>query len=105
MSTINEQSALFFRAAFRDADGEAATPSAITYRIDCLTTGAAVLAWTGVTPASSVEVRIGATLNAILDRDNARESRRITLVTAYGGDVEDQLVTTHDYDLRRVDHI
>jgi len=81
----NERSTKYVSAAFFDKDGVAAVPSTVAYRIDCATTGTAVLASTSVTPAASVEVEITPAQNAIIVAANARETKIVTFTATYTG--------------------
>jgi len=80
-----EQSSKWVTVAFYDKDGLAAVPSTVSYRIDCATTGTAVLAPTSATPAASVEVEITPAQNAIIVAANAREVKVVTVTATYAG--------------------
>jgi len=83
MSTINEGSSATMVVAFLDADGVAAVPTSVRYRVDCLTTGAEVTAWTSITAASSVSVPLLPTENVMQSESNASETRRVTVEASY----------------------
>lgn len=99
MDVVNEGTTAYLTVAFLDKTGAAALPVAVSYRIDCLSSGAAVKAATSVTPATSVEITLSATDNAILAGLPA-ERRRVTVEATYAGSeaVRDQ----YDYDLRNL---
>lgn len=59
------------------ATGEA--PTTARYRIDCLTTGREVLGWTTLTPATSINISITGTDNAIIDASSITERKQITV--------------------------
>lgn len=97
MNQINEKSTGYVTVTFRDKAGAAAMPTAVTYRIDCLTTGQQVRDWTATAPAAAVELVITPAENAILVDANSREQRRITVVAAYGPGDADQCTADVDY--------
>jgi len=93
MTRVNERSASVWSFSFLDPTGALATPTSVTYRIDCLTSGAAILALTGVaSPASSIDVPVSSDLNAIQNQGNAIERRRVTVNAVYnaGDEVHEQ---------------
>jgi len=96
MLTVNEGTSSWLTVTFKDKAGVLAAPSTLTYRIDCMTTGAAILAETTLAgPGSSVELHIPDELNAIQSPANALEYRRVTVVAVYGGG--DQITSFYDY--------
>lgn len=104
MHTVNENNTAYLTVDFRDKRNRLAAPTAVTYRIDCLTTGAPVKAWTAIDPAASVEIIISAVENAILGA-NEREQRRVTVVAAYGSGNEDQATDEFTYDVRNLQYV
>lgn len=86
LDTLNEGSTGYLTVAFTDKDGAAATPSTVSYRIDCMTNGQEVKDDTAVTPASSVKIELGAADNAIIDQANPFEKRIVTVTADYGVD-------------------
>jgi hypothetical protein len=71
---------------FKDFDGSPATPTAVSYRIDCRTTGTVIKADTAGVAASPVEITVAADDNAIVNPGNAYENRLMTVVlTGSGG--------------------
>lgn len=101
MQTINERTSAWLTVAFKDKAGALAVPTSVSYRIDCLTTGIVMKADTSVAAASSVEIALSATVNAINTQTNVREQRRVT-VTAQYGDNTDQIVAEFDYFVRNL---
>lgn len=101
MTEVFEKSTHYLTVDFFDKTGAAATPSAVTYRVDCLTTGNVVVSDTAVSAASSVEVTLSPTANSMQGANNLRESRRVTVIAQYGG-TGDQAVGTFDYSVRNV---
>ena len=55
------------------------TPSTAKYRVDCLTTGKNLTAWTSLTPSTSVNISVTATENAIQDANNKTETKQLTV--------------------------
>lgn len=93
MDIINEGTTGYLTVEFYDKTGTLAAPSAVTYRIDCLTTGTEVVDDTSVTAASSVEIQLTAANNAILG-GRPRERRRVTVTGTYAG----SQAVRHEYD-------
>lgn len=102
MDVVNEGTTAYLTVAFLDKTGAAALPTGVTYRIDCLSSGTAIKASTSVTPATSVEITISATENAILG-GLPFERRRITVEATYSGSqaVRDQ----YDYQVRNLGYV
>ena len=80
-----EGSAFAAAAYFRDrATAAADTPTNVYYRIDCLKTGTELQDWTSVSAASSVNIAVTPTHNAIQNQGNRRERKQLTVVADYG---------------------
>jgi len=94
---VNEGSSAAFTVAFLDEDGVATTPTAVRYRIDCLTTGAEIAAWASLTPGTTVSVPLTAALNLMQAETNERETRRVTVEASYSSD--GKLVDYEDFTL------
>jgi hypothetical protein len=73
---IREGNYFVATAKFRDGDSST-TPTTARYRVDCLTTGDAVTAWTTITPATSASISIGP--NTMQDNCNRYERRQVTV--------------------------
>lgn len=86
-----------FRVTIRalTADLAASTPTAMRYRIDDLNQGNAVLDWTTLTPATSVNVVITAAQNAL--RNGCGTERRQLVFEAT--DSDGPIRKTLDYDI------
>lgn len=105
MDTVNEMNTSYVAVDFRDKRNRLAVPTAVSYRIDCLTTGAQVKPWTAIDPpAASVEIVIAAAENAILG-GNERERRVVTVIAAYGPGSEDQASDDFSYDVRNLQYV
>lgn len=104
IQTVNEATTAYLTVTFLDKDGAQAAPSSVSYRIDCLTTGAAVRASTPVTPAASqVEITLDATDNAMQSTGNLTERRRVTVTASYG--VGDQVQEQYDYLVKNLSEV
>lgn len=85
MQSVNEGSTAWLALAFSDRNGSAASPTAITYRIDDVTGGGQVRANTEIgAPAASVEIELTPEDNAILST-RQRERRRVTVQAIFSG--------------------
>lgn len=83
--TVNEKSTSIVTLSFADEAGNAVTPTSGTYRIDDVASGTQIKGDTAFTPVSSThEITISDSENAILDSDNARELRCVTVSVTYG---------------------
>jgi hypothetical protein len=92
---VTEGSSAAFTVAFLDEAGVATLPTAVRYRIDCLTTGAEILTWTSLSAATSVSVPLTAALNLMQAETNARETRRVTVEASYAS--SGKLVDSEDF--------
>ena len=97
MSTINELSTAYLTVNFKDKNGVLEAPTSISYRIDCITNDQQVKDDTAVAAASSIEIELTKTDNAIISQLNNSEKRLVTVTGIYGGD--DQIVNEYNYDL------
>lgn len=102
MEEVNEKSTKYLSLAFKDEAGAPVAPASIAYRVDCLTTGAAIRASTPVSPAASITIELTPTDNTIQNAANILELRRVTVTATYGGTKQD--VRQFDYALRNLSH-
>ena len=79
MKSVNEEGTLYFTVKFYDVDNALFIPSAVQYRIDCLTTGSEVRDWTTVTPASTVTIAATGDDNQIYNETSTREVRQMVV--------------------------
>lgn len=98
---MREKSTAYLTVTFKDKNGAPATPTLVSYRVDCATTGASIRPPTDVPPASQVEITLTADENAILNDGNAVEVRCVTVVATYGAD-SDRLSEQFEY---RIDNL
>lgn len=85
MEVINEGTTHYLTVEFRDKANVLAAPTGIFYRIDDVLSGDAVLADTAIGAASSVEITITPTQNAIINPFNPTEVKRVTVKATYAG--------------------
>ena len=97
MATITEGSSADFAVTFKDADGLEVAPTAVRFRIDCMTTGVQIADWASLTPASTVTVPLLPTQNVMQSESNARETRRVTVEASYA--LADKIVGSEEFTL------
>ena len=79
-TTVREGSALFLTFTFTDENGDPVTPVSVHWRIDDVESGTEVVDWTAVSsPASTVNVTVNPTYNAIIDATKVVEKRILTV--------------------------
>lgn len=83
MITINEGTTCFVTATFRDQDGAPVTPTALSYRVDDVGSGAVIKDWTTVTPVSPEYIVELTAENYIIVNTSVREERLITFRWEY----------------------
>lgn len=99
MLTIDEASALFMTLTFTDENDLPIVPATVKWRLDDLTNGVEVKAWTALTPASTITFTISALDNAIAVQTNVLENRE-ALVR-----VNEGLATqAHEHKLYRIEN-
>lgn len=82
---VNEASVAYLKMSFLNKEKVLAAPAAITYAVQCMTTGTQIIAETSVaSPADTVEITIPSSANAIINQANRYELRRVTVRTAFG---------------------
>lgn len=98
---VKEKSQLPITVYFRDrATRAAVSPTTVSYRLDCLTTGQQLKDWTGATPGSSVTITVTPTENAIQFNGNNREKKQLTIVADQ--DLATQFLETFVYEVENV---
>ena len=93
--SVNEESSAFLTVTFYDKNDIETTPSSVQYNLHCLTNNVEVRTWTGLSPASEIEIGLDADDNAIIDQWNHTELRLVTIEAYYG--VSDKLTTVFKY--------
>lgn len=81
---IKEKSTAYLTVTFKDKDGNAEAPTAATYRIDDVDSGAPIRTDTPLNPATSVEINLEPSDNTLLDSTKPEEERRVTVKATYG---------------------
>ena len=74
-----ERSVRYVRVEFYDKDDAPTIPTAVRYRVDCLTNQRQIVGWTDLDPASVVEFTITPDQNRILDDSNKAEDRQVVI--------------------------
>lgn len=103
MLEVNDKSTAYVTVSFTDKDGAAASPSAVSYRVDCATTLAALVPDTSATPGASVEITVPASANAMQDPTNDFETKLVTVTATYGAG--EQITGAFRYRVRNLNKI
>lgn len=92
MRVYPEEDGVEFRAWFESNPNEPAVPSTVHWRLRCLTNGTVLQDWTEATPVEVFEngartgvyalIEVDGALNALQDRCNRRETKRLQVVAA-----------------------
>ena len=102
--TIFEQSTSWIDVSFEDIDGSAATPSALEYCLDCMSSGTLILDWTNVpTPTSTTRITITPTQNGIHDSSKTSELHRLTVHATFG--VSDEANSEYKFIVKNLDQV
>ena len=100
MITVNEGSQITVTASPRDENNLEIVPTAMRYRIDCLTTGKEVLGYTSIAaPAVENDIVVPGALNAIVYNSSPRERKQMTVETTSGTAVRNDTV---DWEVRNI---
>lgn len=84
---VNELSYATFTVIPRNTSGVATEPTNCRYRLDDLTSGNSIIAWTDVDELStSMTIEIAASNNSIIDTNVDSEIKVLTVETDYGTD-------------------
>ena len=84
---VQEKSSFTATVYFRDSDA-GTTPTTARYRVDCVSTGEAIRAWTNLTPAESIEITLTPDDNKIVSSQRREERRQLTIETNTGLDTQ-----------------
>ena len=84
---VNEANSFTATARFRSS-GTATAPTTAHYRIDDLTTGTVITAWTALAAAAEISIPITSNNNRIVDRCNDNEKRLLTVSSDKGETTE-----------------
>lgn len=99
---MKERSTAWVSVKLLGKNGGTEVPSAVTYRVDCLTNQTNLRPFTPITPAADFEVELGADETQVLNRANATETKRVT-ISAIFATQQDRIVETFDFKVERVD--
>jgi hypothetical protein len=97
---VNEGTTSYLSVTFKDKDGAAQAPASARYRIDCLTTGTAILAWTALVVGSTIEITITPVQNAIQTATNPIERKLVTVEGTYTS--TDKVVDEYEYQVKNM---
>lgn len=97
---VKERSQHIVTAKFRDRATGSTTPTTVHYRLDCLATGIELKDWTSVSPASSVNITVTPTENAIQYDGSTKERKQLTVQTDRS--LSTQFTETFEYDVVNV---
>ena len=103
MFEVNEKSTAYLAVTCLDKLLAAAAPATFTYRVDCESTGAALVPDTPLTPDVNMELVVPADANAIQEPTNAFEYRLVTMTATYSGG--EQVTTQYRYRVRNLTKI
>jgi hypothetical protein len=95
MLSIPEQSRQGFAFIFENEDLEPFTPTTVRFRVHDPETALELLAWIDLSPDSTVNVVIPATVNRIVDDSKAYEMRIVTVQSDH--DTPNQLSQQREY--------
>lgn len=98
--TVNEKSTAYLTVECLDKAGVAAAPSALSYQIHDVASGAEVRAATALAAAAEVEITLTPADNTLVDASRDRETRRVTISATYGA--SDQVHDVYEYDVKNL---
>ncbi len=100
MSIYNEGDSFSIRVKLFDEDGAAVVPDTARYKIEDLTSGRNIRAYTDLAVAAEMDVSITSSDNVILSERSRLERRQLVIQTNHGED--DQRVGTYEWDVRNL---
>lgn len=100
---VKERTTTYLTATFKDKAGAAQAPATAKYRIDCLTTGVAIRAETALAPAGAVEITLTKDDTRIVNAQNVREIRRVTVMASYSA--TDEVNEEYDFDVLNLKYL
>jgi hypothetical protein len=100
VESVNEGSELTIEAVPLNVEHMPVSPDSMRYRIDCLTTGKNILGYTDIpTPAELNVIVVPGSLNVIVQNNNPRERKQMTVETTSGTSVRNDTV---DWEVRNI---
>lgn len=99
MDQVNERSTAYVTCTFKDKSGASQQPTAITYTVHDVYSGAALVEASSVTPEATVEITLPPSANAILNTQGTNDRRRLTVIATYGAGESDAVRAEHIYEV------
>ncbi|MFO0949340.1 MAG: hypothetical protein U1D30_26080 [Planctomycetota bacterium] len=85
LAYIHENTTAYLTVSFQDKTGTPAVPTAILYRLDCISNGREIADWTTITsPSSTIELTLSPLQNCIYNTSRRRELRSLQVIATYG---------------------
>jgi hypothetical protein len=84
ISIVKESSESWVDVSFFDQNGSQASPSTVTYSLQCLATGKQIKTNVSVGASPVVTITLTPTDNAIQDEANSYEDKLLTVVATFG---------------------
>lgn len=98
--TVNEREYFKLRWTVLDENAAHSVPRSMRYRVDCQTTGRALIPWTDIPLLATTVLAIPSSVNAIQVGSNARETKVITVDTNYNDD--DRVPAEYAWEVRNL---
>lgn len=103
LDIVNQDSTAYLTVTPKNKSGVAEAPDSMSYRIDCLTSAKQILDDTALVAASSVEITLTPTDNAIQAEANAYETKIVTVTCTYGA--SDGVKSQYHYKVRNLSKV
>lgn len=98
---FNERSRVLASVYFYNTSLVGNVPATMHYNLRCRTTGAVLKDWTAITPATSVQIAIPASLNVIQNDANSEEVKVLTV--SANKDLDNEVTQERAYVLKNLD--
>lgn len=96
----NEGQSFTANFKFFDSAWLPSSPLTARYRIDCLTTGKAIVEWTAVTATQEIDIEVAPETNVIQSSNNPRERKQMVVQSNHG--TSTQSVQTSEWDVKNL---
>jgi len=104
MATVYEKSVAYLTVSFYDKTNALAAPASATWEVHDVGSGNVLQSVTAIAPiASSVELTLTSTINALVNQANQEETRRVTIKATFGVGLECN--AEYDYDVLSLDWV
>lgn len=103
MIYVNRLTTCYLTVTPKDATGNPAVPTALTYHINDKNTGTVILAPTAVTPGAPVTITITAAQNEMINLALAQEVHAVTVQATYGAG--DTVYAEYDYTVQNLHYV